>query len=786
MTPRLRARRLTWMVLASVLVAGCGDDTSSNEVCTPLQQEPCYDGPAGTEGVGSCRFGVRTCLVDGSGFSACTSEVLPAEENCGTPSDDDCDGEVNEDCACVPGSYRSCYSGPASTLNVGACRGGKQWCAVDGLSYDDCQGEVVPTTELCGNFQDDDCDGVVNQPEACACSPGDEEPCYEGPDGTLGVGICTSGIKTCVAEGGSFGPCVGQTTPEASEDCNTDEDDDCNGLVNDAAAGCSCNPGSQRSCYSGPAATKDVGACVSGTQTCDNGGNGYGDCTGDVLPQTENCTTQVDENCNGEVNELAAGCECEPGVTELCYNGPEFTLNVGTCRAGMRTCAGNAHWQPCIGEVVPTDDDCNTPLDENCDGSVNEPTSGCFCWFEDPTSLASEDCLLDLGEPAWRKPIPEMPLQIGADSFGDTFMLLGYSTPILEFEPVPNGVAAVAQVASYSPSGEFFWGKELSASVAPATGQNYTYETSVSPYGVFALTTPTVPNGSTALGSDTWDWPASAFRVLYSLDPTSGFPLFAVAVPRYQSETNTSIHAIAARDDGGVYYLNGPLSSHLHRYDLQGTLDWNVDLGLNLDDMALAATPDGGVIVAFTTNLSVTFGATTLPPIVGSSSDLVLVKFNATGTPVYVVRPFALTAVISARLEGGVLGLVAQEGFLRVDAVDGTLLSADPLPGAMIPGSTYGQIGSDGVVYGRNQADATNFGLGTVDPYGGMATGTFIALRGAGATRWSRAPLATQVTVSSGPSGTVLAAFSADTAIDLDGTVVSLMEPQVFLARLAY
>jgi hypothetical protein len=48
--------------------------------CEPGQVQPCYSGPDGTEGVGLCRAGGRTCLADGSGFGACQGEVTPAGE----------------------------------------------------------------------------------------------------------------------------------------------------------------------------------------------------------------------------------------------------------------------------------------------------------------------------------------------------------------------------------------------------------------------------------------------------------------------------------------------------------------------------------------------------------------------------------------------------------------------------------------------------------------------------------------------------------------------------------
>jgi cysteine-rich repeat protein len=75
--------------------------------CTPGETQPCYSGPQGTENVGACKAGTKTCAPDGSAFGACTGEVLPKTEDCdAAKTDEDCDGKVNEDgpsCVCGDG-----------------------------------------------------------------------------------------------------------------------------------------------------------------------------------------------------------------------------------------------------------------------------------------------------------------------------------------------------------------------------------------------------------------------------------------------------------------------------------------------------------------------------------------------------------------------------------------------------------------------------------------------------------------------------------------------------------
>jgi hypothetical protein len=68
--------------------AGSGGAT----VCMPGATQPCYDGPAGTEGQGICKAGTQTCAADGASWGPCLGEVLPKPEDCATPYDEDCDG----------------------------------------------------------------------------------------------------------------------------------------------------------------------------------------------------------------------------------------------------------------------------------------------------------------------------------------------------------------------------------------------------------------------------------------------------------------------------------------------------------------------------------------------------------------------------------------------------------------------------------------------------------------------------------------------------------------------
>lgn len=64
------------------------------------------------------------------------------------------------------------------------------------------------------------------------CEPNVAMPCYTGPDGTQGKGVCKGGSAICEPDGASYGPCLGEVTPVV-ESCALPADEDCNGLADD-------------------------------------------------------------------------------------------------------------------------------------------------------------------------------------------------------------------------------------------------------------------------------------------------------------------------------------------------------------------------------------------------------------------------------------------------------------------------------------------------------------------------------------------------------------------------
>ncbi|HZS36871.1 MAG TPA: hypothetical protein VFF06_08595 [Polyangia bacterium] len=69
--------------------ATCATDPACKTGCTDGQTRPCYDGPSGTENVGTCKDGTQTC-AGGMWPTNCPGETLPTTENCTDALDHNC------------------------------------------------------------------------------------------------------------------------------------------------------------------------------------------------------------------------------------------------------------------------------------------------------------------------------------------------------------------------------------------------------------------------------------------------------------------------------------------------------------------------------------------------------------------------------------------------------------------------------------------------------------------------------------------------------------------------
>ena len=193
------------------------------------------------------------------------------------------------------------------------------------------------------------------------CRPGERQLCdHDGailtslnPDDPLKkAGVCTYGMRSCTFDGWS--ECVGAVGP--SEELCDGLDNNCNGAIDDTF------PEQHQLCGFVEEADYGVGICTPGVMKCDNGSL-Y--CDGHVGPSEEICDG-LDNNCDGSVDEGVANT-----TAIVCYEGPDGTMAVGECRAGVRYCQDGGFDGPCDGQILPVQEICDN-LDNDCNGEVDE------------------------------------------------------------------------------------------------------------------------------------------------------------------------------------------------------------------------------------------------------------------------------------------------------------------------------------------------------------------------------------------------------------------------------
>ena len=338
----------------SGLVCAGFENAAGDEACNGRDDD--CDGRTDEDFAGfgePCRVGRGVCAATGRGECAGNGSDVECDAAPGEGTDEvcdgldnDCDGPVDEDFAGVGGP---CVVGD------GRCESeGRLVCDADGGTRCDAEARV-PEPETC-NGVDDDCDGSTDEGLA-------PRPCYNGTPDSEGVGPCRGGGESCVR--GEWTACEGEVVPQP-ERCDG-ADNDCNGVVDDDRGFAL-----RVDCYGGPPGTADVGACRSGARRCEGGV--LGPCEGEVGPSLEICDV-TDNDCNGAVDDIPDGCDCEPGEARPCYGGPDGTDGTGACHGGVQTCRPERIWSVCVGQVVPSAEVCDG-ADNDCDGAPDDGVEG--------------------------------------------------------------------------------------------------------------------------------------------------------------------------------------------------------------------------------------------------------------------------------------------------------------------------------------------------------------------------------------------------------------------------
>lgn len=165
-----------YLFAITVTVAACGPSTREgpsdpNAPCDPGAVEDCYSGQLGTENVGPCHGGQRTCSPEGI-WSTCAGEVVPAAENCADGIDNNCSGSVDED--------------------VDLDGDGITTCGGDCCDSTECADPAIVNSgafDAPGNNFDDDCNGVVDD-ATLLCDSGIASNTNEAMDFARAIELC--------------------------------------------------------------------------------------------------------------------------------------------------------------------------------------------------------------------------------------------------------------------------------------------------------------------------------------------------------------------------------------------------------------------------------------------------------------------------------------------------------------------------------------------------------------------------------------------------------------------
>ena len=373
---------------------GVCDSSETNSTCVSDCPLSCLD--SDSDGYGNpasalCNFSLLDCDNNNNFVNPGATEICDGIDN-------NCDGLIDETCACVVGSTQSCGS------SIGACSQGSQSCV--GGSWGVCFGEISPSFEVCDGI-DNDCDSSV-----------DED--LSAPLNDTQLGVCSGSQKKCSGSGGwvnDYSLVPNNEWPNELS-CSDSLDNDCDGQTDGADSDCLATCTLDSDCDDGNECTVDsciASSCLNNNLssttfcsggTCDGLGNCIvsGACSSDgcngVCPA--NCTASDDPDCgtsaccgngsceNGEDN---SNCSSDCAVSCIDPDGDGYgNPSSSDCVfSGLDCDNGNSDVNP--GEI----DICGNGVDENCSGAdLNCGTLSSFIMHPDSDIELSLDQSINL------------------------------------------------------------------------------------------------------------------------------------------------------------------------------------------------------------------------------------------------------------------------------------------------------------------------------------------------------------------------------------------------------
>ncbi len=313
-------------------------DTPTGTATQLTLQVTCGDPEICNDGIDNNNNG----LIDCQDLASCCGDVACVEVCDGV--DNNCDGQIDEGCDGDGDGW--CNAAMVVVGHPPICPNGSGDC-------NDTNGAINPgAPELCGNQLDDNCDGLTDaghNPDPTGCTNYWVDADKDGYGGGSPVCLCVSDATHYVTKGGDCDDANKKVNPGMIEVCGNGVDDNCDGSQNDQnAQGCT-------DFY------LDLDGDGSGANTIGNTGKqclcvaagsysaaGPGDCNDSnafVHPGATEICNNVDDNCNGLVDE---GCDddhdgyCDAtmgyvsigATSQLCGQGPEGAVVGITCETG--------------------------------------------------------------------------------------------------------------------------------------------------------------------------------------------------------------------------------------------------------------------------------------------------------------------------------------------------------------------------------------------------------------------------------------------------------------------
>ncbi len=320
----------------------------------------------------------------------------------------------------------------------------------------------------------------------------------------------------------------------------------------------------------------------------------------------------------------SGGGVCAPGQEQACYPGPQEVVGIGTCTMGSETCLPDGSgYAPCEGFVLPSAQQCDSGLDEDCDGFVS---IGCSAEVTDVFAGVG-----DTGIPA-----------VAFDAQGNLFLAISIYEPSFEIAGTTIPVEGFSDVLlmKLSPSLDVLWMQSI---VGPEL--QLVTDIATDPAGRVAIVGQTVndidfgnglvDSASTAMYVAVYD--ADGALVFGRADPGLPHPHVAIL-----SDGDVVVGGSFAND---LSFVDGPSWSHnvdddvfMVSFDgVTGDLVWAESIGTPFQERlhALAATSDGDVVVAavaWEPNAVIDLGS---GPLSSDAAPIVVARLTSLGEPVW-------------------------------------------------------------------------------------------------------------------------------------------------------